>query len=89
MGWRDLIGKKILCFRGYKTKEYGKDTVALSHILFDDGETFIHLQDQDRYDYHDCCSSARMLSLRKDTKEWQQLYEQKFVVECLPNSDPF
>ena len=34
--------------------------------MFDDGETYIELEEQDYYSYHDCSSSARHINIFKD-----------------------
>jgi len=86
MNWNELIGKKIVAFRGYRTIY---DSIALYYILFDDGESFLYLKEQDKYDYHDCDSSARILNLHKDAKRWQQLFDKENVEECDPSCDPF
>jgi hypothetical protein len=59
-----LIGKKIL--RTVASNGYTNATA----ILFDDGKTFIHLEEQDYYCYHDCSSSARIMDIRENEQEW-------------------
>ena len=49
----------------------------LAYILFDDKETYIELDAQDPYDYHDCSQSARNLELRQDAKRWQEMYDKE------------
>lgn len=90
MKWNELIGKKIVAYRGYKEKRFGKTTVSLNFILFDDNETYLELREQDQYDYHDCCSSARSLDLRKDAKLWERMMNKEGFEEHEGNdSDPF
>ncbi len=67
-----LFGKKVVAFRGIK--ELQKATV-LSFILFDGGETFLELREQDPYDYHDCSSEARILTTIKDAKQWKKMMD--------------
>lgn len=93
MKWVDIIGKKIVALRGFKDnrpRPFGKEYVTLTYILFDDRESFLELKEQDRYEYHDCCDSARILNLRKDAKQWEQMYNQeKNFRECEPGYDLF
>ena len=59
-----LIGKKIhrvIACAGFT------NTTA---ILFDDGKTYIHLEEQDYYSYHDCSISARLINVVEDQKQW-------------------
>jgi len=87
--WNDLVGMKIVAFRGQKIKRFGQDTVTLTHILFDDNETYLELREQDPYDYHDCCSSARTLDLYRDGALWQRMMDKDGFEECKPEHDPF
>lgn len=83
MLWEELIGKKIHAFRSWHGEK-------LSHILFDDGETYLSLSEQDMYDYHDCCSSARLLTLQKDAKTWQMMFDKKHgFLDPKLGHDPF
>ena len=87
MNWNDLIGKKVLCFRSHRPGKFKKP--QLDFILFDDGETFLQLQEQDYYSYHDCSASARHLDLRQDKEKWKKLYDCDGFLECQPGSYPF
>ena len=88
--WETLIGKKILAFRGHKTRKFGKDVVQLAYILFDDEKTWLELREQDPYDYHDCCSSARTLDLHSDAKMWKKMFDKDGFEEVVElGYDPF
>ena len=88
--WADLIGMKMVAFRGQKIKRFGHEIVTLSFILFDDKETFLELHEQDPYDYHDCCSSARTLDLQRDAGLWRRMMgKEEGFEECNPEYDPF
>lgn len=93
MLWSELIGKKIVAFRGFPHKEsnYSRKIVTeLQYILFNDKETFIRLNEQDGYDYHDCCNSARTLDLVKDKEMWKRLFNKEGYKEPDDlSSDPF
>ena len=73
MGWLDLIGKKVVALRGHKTSKYGRKCTPLEYVLFDDGETFILIEEQDQYEYHDCSPSARNVKAIKDKTQWERL----------------
>jgi hypothetical protein len=45
--------------------------------LFDDKETYIQLDEQNSYDYHDCASSARIISLKQNAKQWQAMFDKQ------------
>jgi hypothetical protein len=69
---KKILGKTVLCFRGFMKRD-GK--VSLSYILFDDHKTYLQLEEQDRYDYHDCNSSARVIEVREDASMWKALFD--------------
>lgn len=78
--WSSLIGKKIVAYRGHipDAGKFGVDPtkIYIDFILFDDNETYLQLEEQDPYDYHDCARSARILNIRKDAELWKRLFEQ-------------
>lgn len=56
-----IIGLTVVAIKGeYNAK--GK-YILPKYILFNDGKTFIELEEQDPYTFHDCASSARCLNL--------------------------
>ena len=71
----DLIGKKIIGFRGLPTKQRftNQIVVKLQYVLFDDGETIMELQEQCPFDYHDCSSTAREIRVYADKSLWERL----------------
>jgi len=88
--WTDLIGMNIVAFRGQKVSRFGQDRVTLTHILFEDKATYLELHEQDPYDYHDCCSSARTIELYRDATLWERMFDKEGgFEECKPDSDPF
>jgi hypothetical protein len=63
--WERIIGMKIsavLIYKGLSKLKWESP----SYIFFDDGETFVFLDTQDAYTYHDCDPSARRLTLFKN-----------------------
>jgi len=85
--WEDLIGKKIVAFRGYKNKP----VVELQFVLFDDKESYLEFNEQDQYDYHDCNSSARTMHLWKSKDTWARMFnkEDGFDEPTRLGCDPF
>jgi len=69
----DLIGLKILRVCALKCNKRQKEFLP-GYIVFDDGETYIELEDQDR-EYHDCNPSAKTLRIYKNKYVWGQLQD--------------
>lgn len=67
-----IMNKKIEKIRGYKTRKNQKD-IEPTFILFNDGETFIDLELQDYFTYHDCDCTARIIKIQKDTGVWHRI----------------
>ena len=64
-----IINKKVIAIKSLcldKRKKY----YDADYILFDDGETYIQLEEQDYYSYHDCSLSARHINVMKDKGFW-------------------
>ena len=68
------IGLKVVAIRGYKTRK-NQAEIKPDYILFDDGKTYIELISQDYMDYHDCDSSARIISLMQNEDKWKAVME--------------
>jgi len=67
-----IIGKKVLTLRGYKERKNQKN-IEVTYILFDDKETFIYLEEQDYYSYHDCSTSARHIGVEQNKEKWNNI----------------
>ena len=80
--WLELVGKKVVALRAYPPGGRKRSCADLAFILFDDGETFLELQEQDKYDYHDCNPYARELRLRKDAEQWKKMMDLDWYVEA-------
>jgi hypothetical protein len=44
-------------------------------MLLDDNETFIELEEQDYYSFHDASTSARQISVRTNKDHWKRIKE--------------
>ena len=63
-----LLGKRIWRIVGCIDGNH----VEASAILFDDERTYIQLEPQDEYTYHDCCHDARVLTVGEDPEQWRR-----------------
>lgn len=68
-----IVGLKVVAIKGYKKRKNQKKNIVAEFILFSDKKTFIELDYQDPYTYHDKSPSARELSVRQDTERWSEL----------------
>jgi len=80
-----LSGLKIKEVRGLRESTvYGKLSSRKKNfspvfILFNDKKTYIELEKQDVYTYHDCSSLAREIVVIRDKKRWKTIYEDRFM----------
>lgn len=74
-----LIGLKIADIRSWESNPKKDNTPKRGKlyepmwILFDDGQTYIELDEQDAYSYHDCSYKARHIHVREDVNRWQDI----------------
>ncbi len=83
---QQLIGMKIVAIKGHiperdKRKKPQNQRIPAEYILFDDGETYIELSEQDYYSYHDCSSFAREIHVLKDREEYYRLLSLRDATE--------
>ncbi len=78
---KEIMGKKVVAIKGYNSRWNDKRVkhhhTQPEYILFDDGKTFIELEEQDYYSYHDCSPSARHISIQKDKDKWNSIMTSK------------
>lgn len=67
-----ILGKKVIAIKGFKERKKQRH-IEPTYILFDDGETYIELEEQDYYSYHDYSVSARCIRTYKDKEVWKKL----------------
>jgi hypothetical protein len=68
-----IIGLKVVAIKGVRTDMRRKKHFYQQYILFDDGKTYIELDDQDYYTYHDCDSGAKRISVWQDESVWRRI----------------
>ncbi len=74
MSLLNIIGKKVLTVRSYRSDMRLKKYLQPDYILFDDRETFISLEKQDCYIYHDFDTSARHINVHKNKEYWESIF---------------
>lgn len=67
-----IIGLRVVAIRGVKERKNEKST-RINYILFGDGETYIEVQDQDYYTYHDCSPAAKELIVWRNKRQWDRI----------------
>ena len=69
-----IVGLKVVALKGarYDAKQKRFET---TYILFDDKKTYIMLDEQDAYAYHDCSYSARMIEVYQNKDTWKAVFE--------------
>lgn len=67
-----IIGLKVVAIKGHRS-EYVKSEIEPEYILFDDGETFIQVEEQDNYSYHDCNPYAREITVLQNKDRYNTI----------------
>lgn len=73
MKLKKIIGKKVVAIKGFRTDMRRKKGFTAEYVLFDDGETYIELEDQDCHTYHDHDSDAKIIRVRQNKKLWEDM----------------
>jgi hypothetical protein len=68
-----IVGLKVVGVYGY-TGDKRKNYIEPQYILFDDGKTYIELEEQDYYTFHDCSGCAREIYIKQDEKFWNTVF---------------
>jgi hypothetical protein len=72
-----IVGLKVLEVRGFLYDKRKIQRVEPEYILFDNRMTYMRLEEQDCFTYHDCSSSARHIYIIQNVDEWKRIYEDK------------
>ena len=70
-----IIGLKVVAIKSFNSNRRRKKGFTPEYILFDDGKTYIELEEQDYHDYHDCSSMAREIQVFQDAGNWQRMMD--------------
>lgn len=73
MDIKKIIGLKVLAIKTIRTDRRRKKGFPPDFIIFDDGKTFIELDDQDYITYHDCAGSAKHINVVQDPTRWTRM----------------
>ena len=82
MEMNKIIGLKVVAIKGITNgvDKYGrrkKSGFKPDYILFDDKMTYIELEEQDPYDFHDCNWSAREIQICQNYNIWKAIMDDK------------
>ena len=77
----DIIGRKIVAIRGPKTLKNAK-TIQPAYIMFDDGETYIELEEQNYYAYHDCSCAAREIQTKQGKAQYDLIMDDRYYADA-------
>jgi len=70
-----IRGLKVIALKGggYRDKRF-KD-IEVKYILFSDKRTYIELEEQDYYTFHDFSSYARYVNIHSNEEEWKRIFK--------------
>lgn len=74
MDMLNIIGLRVTAILGLSTDKRVKKYIEPVYILFSDGKTYIELEEQDYYSYHDCATNARHLHVWVDENMWSSIF---------------
>ena len=70
----ELAGLRVKEIRGFRESPTKRIMgFKAQYILFTDGKTFIEFEDQDYHDFHDYDSSAKVMTIVSDKKQWSNI----------------
>ena len=69
-----ILNLQVLTIRGFRNDMRVKKGFEPRYILFADKKTYIELEEQDYYTYHDCSSSARHIEVIVNDQMWDNIY---------------
>ena len=71
----DIVGLKVLAIKGIRCDMRRKKGFSPQFIIFDDEKTFIELEEQDYFTYHDCDGRAKVIKITQDDQMWKRIME--------------
>ena len=75
------MGLKVIYLKGYPNEDKKNKLIDIKFVLFDDGKTYLQLEELDYYYcYHDCSMSAREINVYSDKLQWEK-------IKLFPDSD--
>jgi len=73
MDIKKIIGLKVLAIKGIRTDMRKKKNFEPHFILFDDEKTYIEVESQDPYTYHDFNPSAKSFRVMENEFMWKNI----------------
>lgn len=70
-----IIGLEVVAIKGIRTDMRKKINFRPQYIMFDDEKTYIELDEQDCFTYHDCDYSAKTIHVLQDEVTWNRIME--------------
>lgn len=80
-GLKKIMGLKVVAIKGSEKYKHSKD-IEPKFILFDDGKTYIELEEQDYYSFHDCSTIARIIMVYQDKTAYNNIMDYYKDVNC-------
>jgi hypothetical protein len=71
----NVIGLKVVAIKSFRTDLRKQRNLKPRYIVFSDGKTYIELEEQDYYSFHDCSTCAREITIYQDEKHWNHIME--------------
>ena len=71
-----IRGLKVVALKGADPAFIDKrlKSIEVVYILFSDKKTYIELEEQDEYLYHDCSPNARVITVCNDAENWKKIF---------------
>ena len=69
-----IVGLEVVLIAGLNTDKKVRKCIDPAYILFSDSKTYIELEEQDYYSYHDCSFGARNLHVWENANMWKNIF---------------
>ena len=72
-----IRGLKVVALKGADPAFIDKrfKSIKVVYILFSDKKTYIELEEQDFYSYHDCSPYAKYITVCSDVEAWKKIFK--------------
>lgn len=70
-----ILNLKVVAIKGFELDRRITKRIEPRYILFDDGKTYIELEEQDYHTYHDCSTCARVLNTVSNEDTWKMILD--------------
>jgi len=66
-----IIGLSVVAIRTFVFDSKRKKNFEPGYILFSDKKSYLELEEQDEYSFHDCNYSARIIRIIENPEQWK------------------